>query len=319
MKDKLYNMITSLAKSLGFEVKKGSGLYVRRRLCNVSEIVLRNWASAVGLPNINWGNLHVTLVHSAKVVPITLDPKSMDVPLTNPRLEVLNGGVIALCFDCDAITARHQEIMDAGAEFSYNEFKPHVTLSLSSWDYLGVEFDCSKVEFKQLPGLITLEGEEAMPAEDEDEAEAEKRLNAATEEANKNKSPVTITSVVISKTEDDQQVVWGWASVVEENGEEVTDHQGDVISAEDMQKAAWDFVKTVRAGKVMHEGDYKTELVDSVFMSNDLQKALGINLKKVGWLVGFHVPCKETWEKVKSGKLPAFSIGGRGERTPIEE
>lgn len=311
--NKAMNLLKTLATSLGFEVKKGSGLYVRRELCDVSEAMIRSWAYAVGIPNVNWGDLHITLVHSSVVVALELDPKSLDLPLTNVKLKVLEGDVLVLAFESPELTARWQAAVDAGAKWDYAEFIPHITLSINPYSYEGLPFDTSKVSYKQLPAIITLEGEEFMPAEDEDEEEV------VDKSANKNALPFSISAVVVAKTEDDKQIVWGWASVVEENGVEVEDHQGDVISSEDMQKAAHDFVRNVRMGKVMHEGAYKTELVDSVFMSNDLQKALGIDLGKVGWLVGFHVPDAGVWKRVKSGDLPAFSIGGRGERTPIEE
>ena len=46
----------------------------------------------------------------------------------------------------------------------------------------------------------------------------------------------------------------------------------------------------------------------------DVQKALGIDLGKVGWFGAMRFRDDEVWAAVKSGKFRAFSIGGTGVR-----
>ena len=113
----------------------------------------------------------------------------------------------------------------------------------------------------------------------------------------------------VLKVDGEQRVVFGWASVVEEHGFEVQDTQGDVISEEEIENAAFDFVMNAREGHAMHKGENVATLCASLVFTKQIQKLLGISTE-VGWLVGFHVHDDEIWKMVKSGELPMFSIGG---------
>jgi hypothetical protein len=62
----------------------------------------------------------------------------------------------------------------------------------------------------------------------------------------------------------------------------------------------------------MHDGKQIGEVVESVVLTHDLQKALGIDLQKVGWFIGMKILDDETWAKFKDGTFKAFSIGGSG-------
>ncbi len=115
--------------------------------------------------------------------------------------------------------------------------------------------------------------------------------------------------VPIAKADHEKQIVWGWAYVTEEGGAQVVDHGGDIVSSEEIEKAAHGFVRDSRIGGVLHE-DEAGEIVDSLFFSKAVQEALGIDLHKVGWFIGFHVTDPNAWAGVKSGKFSAFSIGG---------
>ena len=118
----------------------------------------------------------------------------------------------------------------------------------------------------------------------------------------------------IEKALDDQQLVYGWASVVEENGVPVVDYHGDMIDVADLVKAAHGFITDHRVSKVMHDGEPVGKFVESMVFTKEVQKALGIDLKKVGWFVGLQVESKAIWKMVKDGTLPMFSIGGRAKR-----
>ena len=129
-----------------------------------------------------------------------------------------------------------------------------------------------------------------------------------------NRPPEIKFSAEISKLNEEKRIVYGWASVIEKDGKAVEDLQGDTISADDLTKAAHDFIKTSRAVKAMHQGETVGEFVESMVFTPDLQSSLGIDLKKVGWFVGFKVNDDEVWAGVKSGKYKMLSIGGRGKR-----
>jgi len=123
----------------------------------------------------------------------------------------------------------------------------------------------------------------------------------------------------ILKADDEQRVVWGWASVISENGVPVVDQHGDVIKSETLMKAATEFMLSVRLTKEMHMGGKVGEFVHSFPLTKEIAAAFGISSDREGWIVACKVYDDKTWEKVKSGELKAFSIGGRAKREKINE
>ena len=115
----------------------------------------------------------------------------------------------------------------------------------------------------------------------------------------------------ILKTDDEQRMVYGWASVVTEKGEAVVDRQGDVIEAETLVKAVNEFMEHVRVGKAMHIGEQVGVVVHSLPITKEIGEALGIQSEREGWVVAYKVFDDDVWSMVKSGELAAFSIGGR--------
>lgn len=115
----------------------------------------------------------------------------------------------------------------------------------------------------------------------------------------------------VLKSDDEQRLVYGWASVITEKGEPVVDRQGDVIKAETLVEAVNDFMENVRVGKAMHSGDQIGVVVHSWPVTDEIAKAVGIQSDREGWLVAFKVYDNDVWAKVKSGELAAFSVGGR--------
>lgn len=124
---------------------------------------------------------------------------------------------------------------------------------------------------------------------------------------------------VIVKFDKTRQMVYGWGSVVTKDGECVSDLQGDEMTIDNVRKVAHDYVREARVGKAMHDGPQIGEVLDSFVFDAEVQKALGVDFGCEGWLVGFHVTDAAVWKRVESGELQAFSIGGTGERTPIED
>lgn len=122
-------------------------------------------------------------------------------------------------------------------------------------------------------------------------------------------------SGTIEKVDEDQRLVFGWASVIEKNGEPVVDSQGDVIYPAELEKAAYDFVLFSRDAGEMHERIGVGKIVESMVFTKEKTKALGLSEGSlpVGWWVGFKVDA-EVFAKIKSGEYKAFSIGGAGKR-----
>ena len=126
----------------------------------------------------------------------------------------------------------------------------------------------------------------------------------------------------ISKLNVDKQQVFGWASIVEVNGEPVVDLQGDYIAIDEVEKSAYEYVHKSRKGGDMHlrDGDqpvHKSDMIESFVVTPEKKKALGLpDEMPVGWWVGYQINDPELWSKVKNGERTGFSIHGRGIRTP---
>jgi len=115
----------------------------------------------------------------------------------------------------------------------------------------------------------------------------------------------------ILKTDDEQRIVYGWASVITEDGVPVVDRQGDVIEADTLVKAVNEFMEHVRVGKTMHSGDQTGMVIHSLPVTKEICGSLGIQCNREGWIVAYKVYDDAVWAMVKSGELAAFSIGGR--------
>ena len=119
-----------------------------------------------------------------------------------------------------------------------------------------------------------------------------------------------------TKLDDDKFLAFGWASVaVDEEGNVVVDSQGDTISIEELEKAAYEFVRGWGTAGVMHERFGVAELIESVVFTPEKIKLLGLpeDLPQ-GWFVGFKVHDAQTWQRIKNGELSMFSIGIRAVR-----
>jgi len=121
----------------------------------------------------------------------------------------------------------------------------------------------------------------------------------------------------ILKIDEEQRMVFGWASVVTEDGEPVIDRQGDIIEADTLVKAVNEFMEHVRVGKAMHTGEQVGVVVHSLPITKEIGDALGIHSNREGWVVAYKVFDDSVWERVKSGELAAFSIGGRAQKQEI--
>ena len=131
-------------------------------------------------------------------------------------------------------------------------------------------------------------------------------------------------SVTIYKTDDDKRLVFGWASVsIKVDGEQLEDHQKDLIDPEDLEEAAYEYVLNFRdTGEEHNQGlRKKGKLVESCVFTAEKQKAMGIpeGILPIGWWIGFKIEDDEAWEKVKNGTYRMFSIEGRANRVPVEK
>ena len=71
----------------------------------------------------------------------------------------------------------------------------------------------------------------------------------------------------IMKSDDEKMLAFGWASVsIRVDGEVIEDWQGDVIEPEELEEAAYEYVRLYRDGGEMHERGGVAVLVESVVL-----------------------------------------------------
>lgn len=138
-------------------------------------------------------------------------------------------------------------------------------------------------------------------------------------------------SAQIAKTDADEQIVFGWASVsVNKNGTLIIDRQEDVIYPDDLEYGAYDFVLNSRRADSYHDELTKAHLVESMVFTPEKLDKMGLafvtpegEVKKADnpvcmWWTGFYVPDEKVWKQVLDGEFTAFSIGGSAIREPLE-
>lgn len=137
-------------------------------------------------------------------------------------------------------------------------------------------------------------------------------IQAVIEAVMKEDTPPVVGKII--KIDEDQRIIYGWASVTTFKGELVVDLQGDVIKTDTLHKSVNEFMKGVRVGKLNHQGEQVGQILHSFPMTKGICEALGIQSDKEGWITGYHVTDDALWEKVKSGEYAEFSIGGRAQK-----
>ena len=92
-----------------------------------------------------------------------------------------------------------------------------------------------------------------------------------------------------------------------------------MIEPEELEEAAYEYVRLYRDGGEMHERGGVAVLVESVVFTEEKIAAMGIpaGILPVGWWIGFKVLDKAVWEKIKDGTYPMFSIEGEAERIEV--
>ncbi len=115
----------------------------------------------------------------------------------------------------------------------------------------------------------------------------------------------------VAKTDDDAQVVFGWASVAQKaDGTAVVDSDNELIDPAALETAAYDFVLTSREGGADHTGAPVGRLVESIVFTAEKQEALGLapGTLPIGWFVGYKIDDPSVWASVKSAERVMFSI-----------
>ena len=193
----------------------------------------------------------------------------------------------------DAIRLLREKGIDP--TFTFAEYKPHMTLGYVE---PGLEFREKKLDIMvDIPKAIY-------------------GVSAREEHADQD------NEFVITKSDDDKHLVFGWACVSErKDGEEICDLQGDMVSPEELENAAYEYVLNWHTGGEEHDPflQNKCRMVESVVFTKEKMQAMGIpeGIVPSGWWIGFKVDDERTWELVKNGTYQMFSIAGKGKRVPV--
>lgn len=124
----------------------------------------------------------------------------------------------------------------------------------------------------------------------------------------------------ISKAREEEQLVFGWANISKNaDGSIPLDWQGDITEIDVLEKAAYEYMKFYGQTGEMHKGKSFGKVVESIVFTKAKMEALGIPEGTVpeGWFIGFHIPDKEVFAKVKDGSYKMFSIQGCAKRVKI--
>lgn len=114
---------------------------------------------------------------------------------------------------------------------------------------------------------------------------------------------------VFKSIDEERRLVWGIASVSTVKGKLVEDHHEEGITTRALEEFSISLAKGRRGGKFDHEGEIVNEVVQNFVLSDEVQKALGIDLGYEALLVTIEVR-EQDWPMVRDGDWE-LSIAGR--------
>jgi len=118
------------------------------------------------------------------------------------------------------------------------------------------------------------------------------------------------TTAQVCKVDARLGLVFGYAVVCKQNGTDYYDLQDEHVPEDVMLEAATDFMRNSRMADEMHDFAPQGEVVFAFPMTTDVAKALGIEARQTGLLIGMR-PSPEVLRKFEDGTYTGFSIGGR--------
>jgi hypothetical protein len=97
---------------------------------------------------------------------------------------------------------------------------------------------------------------------------------------------------------------------------DTVDLHDDVIPADEIEKAAHEYLRNYRVVGVQHAEQADAEVVESFIAPVDYVADDGTTVKKGSWVMVVKVHSPELWADVENGVYTGFSIGGQAERVP---
>jgi len=286
-------------------------LYVYRPVYNSQDIL--EWAHSQGLVStLEPWDFHVTVMYSEE--PFMWNRNE---PPRDKEILMIRGGersielfgeennVVVLRIESAMLSERHQEIIAMGATPSYNEYRPHITIT-----YKGQGVDVSQIV--PYDGDIQLGCEWWQPTG----GNPYSKDDAMTNHSDLPDGFQSQGEAQVGKVNKKLGLVFGYAIVSKINGEDYYDLHGDHIPEDSMLKASMEFMKSYRVSGDMHQRDGDGNPVQDgnvVFafpMTKEIADSLNITVEKTGLLVAIQ-PSAEVLAKFETGEYTGFSIGGR--------
>lgn len=281
--------------------KQSSTLYVKRPLLNAGDLV--SWAKRHGCKKtLAPEDMHVTVTHSREVVEWPEPPMTSDLVVKGGKRCLKAFGpeknVTVLTFSAPELVLRWDSIRAKGASWDHDAYEPHVTISHDP-------------DNTHLLDMAPYEGPLVFGPE-------------VFEKVNENWSAGTNEKRLIAKVnrvDADLGLVFGWAIVSNIGGEPYFDLQDDHIPEHVMLKASAAYMAGDRVAGDMHQWDAGAPIrIGTVLfawpLTEDIAKAVGVECKQTGLLIGMKVDNPGVLSKFKSGEYTGFSLGGyliRGE------
>lgn len=262
-------------------------LYVSRTVNNPNALIA--WAEQNGIKPLSKDDLHVTLAFSKQKFDVSnLSPERDKLLVENDKRTLLFLGedkkALVLKIQSDELSARHEEFKAAGASWNWPSYQPHITIS----------YDASDIDLKKIVPFS-------------EKIEFGKEIFAEIDEEWKNKLQKFET---FSKVDESLGLVFGWAIVSKQNGEDYWDLQKEHIPEAAMLEAATDFMINSRASKDMHKGKSIGNVVFAFPLTTEIAKSLNIETKQTGLLIAIKPDSDDILQKYKTGEYSGFSIGG---------
>lgn len=121
----------------------------------------------------------------------------------------------------------------------------------------------------------------------------------------------TEKTVALRKLDSAKRLVYGVVLVPE-----VEDAQGDIVSAEEIEKAAHNYLRAFRVVGDSHEVAADAEVVESYVAPVDISLG-GQTIEKGSWVMAVKVNDEKMWEAVQKDEYTGFSIGGEAYRDEV--
>lgn len=123
--------------------------------------------------------------------------------------------------------------------------------------------------------------------------------------------------ITITKVDKKKGLVFGWASVIERDGEIVVDRDNDYIDDEwELEKSAYAFVTSCRVGGDNHVRKGVSHLIESMVITQEKIDLLGLPQDtQKGWWAGWQITDPDTLDALEKGEFTGFSVHGKGKRS----